>query len=288
MKNFTNNEIVALLHLADGEQHNDAPASITNPQYYTALKSLNDCGMVYAAFIEGGEAEAAMLTMAGQAAVDDIKLEQKRTLRKILKEKDLTLDQYDLLSLAAKGSVDYNNNSVLANSDTEQGFRNIVFLPLEQKNLLYIGLSRYQYTEIIISRLGRQLIEEIEDELYNQLANNEGNINQGDGLRVNQNPKPITPIKIGSRKKNIVIFALMSLFRIRAFDTGLNRDEAVDYILNILGEKEKNNVSQAISTIFNRSINKTPEAFIEDLVDGFRKELNDALAEEMRKKNEKK
>ncbi|MBO4663352.1 MAG: hypothetical protein J5663_02945, partial [Bacteroidaceae bacterium] len=70
---LNSNELKALIHLADGKQHNDYPDTLSFAQYCVALKSLYSKGLVYAAFIEGGEAECAQIKIEGQAALDDLR-----------------------------------------------------------------------------------------------------------------------------------------------------------------------------------------------------------------------
>lgn len=294
MSILTRNEIITLTHLSDGQQHGDIPKGLTSAQYYTALKKLKEQDMVYASFIEGGTANSAQIKMSGQAVVDDFQFDQKRILRNILKEKDLTPDQYELLTLAAKERIDFCYNEVQAKSDTDQAYHKLVFDPIEKKSLAYYDRGIKHPTEIIISRLGKQLLEDIHDELYNRLSTNEPYTRQGvyqdedkptNGNQINE---PETPVKIKNGKKSTIVFALMALYRNNAFNTNLDRDATIDYILNALGEKGNNNVSQILSVIFNRAKTKTPEAFITELVDEFRKELNEGLEEEKRKKSENK
>lgn len=257
------------------------PSGFTKPQFTTSCDSLETKGMIKTYYCEGHELQDARVLDKGQCYLDDLKDARKRQLRKVLKDNNLTMDQYDLLKQAEQGNVDYNASNI-----PFREFKNLVFKPLSERYLVYAAPGS-KGTDVVITRLGMQLLEEIEEGLYYLLANNEGYTNQGDSLIENQNPKTITPVKIKTGKKSSVIFALMSLYRINAFNTNLGRDATIDYILNVLGEKEKNNVSQLISAIFNRAKSKTPEVFINELVDGFRNELIEALAEEMSKKNGK-
>lgn len=73
MKNFTKNEIVALLHLADGEQHENTPSALSEKQYYEALKSLQSRGMVNATFREGEEVESSQIKESSQAVLKNLK-----------------------------------------------------------------------------------------------------------------------------------------------------------------------------------------------------------------------
>ena len=71
MSNLTRNEILVLKHLADGEQHDEAPEDLSDAQFYVALKSLKEKNMVYAAFQTGGEVCSSQIKIEGRAALDD-------------------------------------------------------------------------------------------------------------------------------------------------------------------------------------------------------------------------
>lgn len=70
--NLTKNEIIALRHLSDEMQHDDYPEGISKAQYTVAIQSLKEKGLVYAAFIEGGELYAAQITIQGIAELDNL------------------------------------------------------------------------------------------------------------------------------------------------------------------------------------------------------------------------
>lgn len=289
MSNLTKNEIVALMHLADGEQHEDTPTAITSSQYYAALKSLKQRHMLCAAFNDGGEAEDAKLTMDGQARVDDLKEARERQLSMVLKENNLTMDQYNFLKQSNQENVDYNSSSI-----PFREFKNLIFNPLSQMNFVYAAPGSKR-TEVVITSQGKQMLKEIEYDVSYRLAHNDEYARleeihgENKGENVNRNKKNISQVKITNRKKSLVVFALMALYRNQAFETNLDRDATIDHILfNALGEKENNNVDQILSPIFNRAKIKTPEVFINELVDNFREEITEALKEEKSKKLDKK
>ena len=58
---LTPKEYLTLQHLANGKDQGKSPDSLTDAQYYSALKSLKDKDMVYAAFVEGGKVYAAQI-----------------------------------------------------------------------------------------------------------------------------------------------------------------------------------------------------------------------------------
>ena len=83
---LTPKEYLTLQHLADGKDHGKSPDSLTDAQYYSALKSLKDKDMVYAAFVEGGEVYAAQIKTNGKAILDDLSDEANYIIRKLIKK----------------------------------------------------------------------------------------------------------------------------------------------------------------------------------------------------------
>ena len=67
----TNLQVVVLKHLADGEQHKEAPANLSNALFYSALKSLKAKDMVSASFLAGGEVCSSQITKKGSAALEN-------------------------------------------------------------------------------------------------------------------------------------------------------------------------------------------------------------------------
>lgn len=96
-KTITKKEFSALKHLSDGKQHNEAPERLTSAQYYVALNSLKIKDMVRACFEEGGGVVAAQITMLGQVVFDDLKEQEAKRLRRILKQLNITQNQYKAL-----------------------------------------------------------------------------------------------------------------------------------------------------------------------------------------------
>lgn len=165
MSSLTKNEIITLKHLADGQQHNEAPSTLSEAQYYMALKSLKSRDMVYAAFCEGEEVETAQIKKSGQAVLEDLKSAEKRILRHIVAEEDLTQDQYELLQYAKKTGKCDNIFGIPWEDYKEQ-----IWKELYTKKMIQRDDDSYGKPSLVLTRLGLQIVERIDDELFKQLS----------------------------------------------------------------------------------------------------------------------
>ena len=84
---FTNLQVVVLKNLADGEQHEEAPAGLTDAQYSVALSELKAYDMVKVNVDEVGEVISSQIKTKGRAALDDLESLEKAMLNHILKKK---------------------------------------------------------------------------------------------------------------------------------------------------------------------------------------------------------
>lgn len=135
------------------------PSGFTKPQFTTSCDSLETKGMIKTYYCEGHELQDARVLDKGQCFLDDLKDARNHQLRKVLKENNLTMDQYDLLKQAEQGNVDYNASNI-----SPREFKNLVYNPLYHMNLVYAAPGS-KMTEVVITRQGRQLLEEIEYEV---------------------------------------------------------------------------------------------------------------------------
>lgn len=156
---FTKQEIKVLKHLADGQQHNEAPAELSDAQFYSALKSLKEKDMVYASFLTGGEVCSSQIKPEGRAALEEFKKKEKRIQRTALQKFDLTHEQYELLINAEASSIE----------ETYDTQKNIVFL--HRKGYLKNGFSNYGNRHWIITEEGQDVLDEIDDRLYDNITN---------------------------------------------------------------------------------------------------------------------
>lgn len=156
--NLSENEIVTLRCLMDGEQHNDGPKTgISKSQFYAAVKSLKEKGYVGAALYECGGDCTAWINTDGIAAYEDYMREDKRQMRKILEQVDLSYDDYDnMLYTRENGSL----KNIHGLDDFE--FQK-VWQSLMQRGFMKL---KEDSTDIILTKDGIDKLEEIEDILY--------------------------------------------------------------------------------------------------------------------------
>lgn len=94
---FSKLKVRVLEHLADGEQHKEAPAGLTDAQYSVALSELKAYDMVKVNVDEVGEVISSQIKTKGCAALDNWKSLEKAMLNHILEEKKLTKYSYEIL-----------------------------------------------------------------------------------------------------------------------------------------------------------------------------------------------
>lgn len=167
--NLSKNEIITLEHLSDGKDHDDAPKGLTDAQFYTALKSLQAKQMVRAAFITGGEVCSSHILNPGQAALDDMESTKKRILRKLLSKKGYSLDQYKLLKYAQENEI-FSTSGIFAQEHfgiDSDSFKDTIWAQLSKEKYIDTNEER---TGMIITRKGNELLEEIDEELYEILS----------------------------------------------------------------------------------------------------------------------
>ena len=150
---FSNLQVVVLKHLADGEQHEKAPAGMSDALYYAALKSLKAKDMVSASFLAGGEVCSFQITKKGSAALEIFRRKEKKIIRNALKEFDLNHEQLRLLNNARTESLD----------ETFNNHPQISFLHKKGylKQVLY-GCNRHW----VITEEGKDVLDEIDERLY--------------------------------------------------------------------------------------------------------------------------
>lgn len=68
---FNNLQVRVLKHLADGEQHKEAPAGLSDAQFSVALSELKACDMVKVNVDEAGEVVSSQIKTKGRAALDE-------------------------------------------------------------------------------------------------------------------------------------------------------------------------------------------------------------------------
>jgi len=157
MEQLTNNEIKALQHLADGKQHNDTPKGLTDAQYYTALKSLKEKDMVFAAFICGGIAEAAEIKMKGKAYLDDLASQNNDDFEY---DEEIDGDIYEVLEFLSDGEEHFDTPD-LDNYDE---------VCEELEDLGYVDMGFSKDDGIKLTRKGKKLWKAIIENEANHLC----------------------------------------------------------------------------------------------------------------------
>ena len=166
---LTSNEILTLRYISDGMQNDTAPAGLTQAQFCAALKSLSDKGMARVAFVEGGNVEAAQITMEGRAALDNLKDKEGNILENII-------------SHYSKGKVNKRQYAYLKHT-VENGFCENIDEKVDWheyetkiwKPLIKNGYFKVQRdsNKIIASYDGEELVKNVEKEFAKQLAEEE-------------------------------------------------------------------------------------------------------------------
>lgn len=164
---LTRNEIIALEHLQDGKQHDDKPEGISDAQYYTAAKSLHKREMVYASFLTGEYVQALQIKKAGRAALDDLKPQRKRIIRKLIKAYGISQHEFELL----QHTKEHGKCEDIFNINGH--YYDQIVKGLCEKKLVDIAPDA---NELILTPVGKQLLEEIDDDLYCKLAGEENDI----------------------------------------------------------------------------------------------------------------
>ena len=161
---LTPKEYLTLQHLADGKDHGKSPDSLTDVQYYSALKSLKDKDMVYAAFVEGGEVYAAQIKTNGKAILDDLSDEANYIIRKLIKKENITDDQFLLLKVARD-----NNGAKNVFGITNDVYKKQIWSPLIGRG--YLKLER-AINSIVITPLGNRFLTQIDKDLAYEITSN--------------------------------------------------------------------------------------------------------------------
>jgi hypothetical protein len=150
---FSKLKVRVLEHLADGEQHEEAPAGLTDAQVRVALSELKACDMVKVNVNEVGEVVSSQITKNGSAALEIFRRKEKKIIRKALQEFNLKHEQLRLLNIARTESLDetFNNHTQISFLH-KKGYL---------KQILY-GCNRHW----VITEEGKDVLDEIDERLY--------------------------------------------------------------------------------------------------------------------------
>lgn len=153
---FSKLKVRVLEHLADGEQHEEAPAGLTDAQVRVALSELKACDMVKVNVDEVGEVVSSQIKSKGLAALDNWKSLEKAMLNHILEEKKLTKYSYEIL-------VYYKKNTEKLKNIFEGEKTNREILAIA-KSLLKLKLLAYERDapDLYTTDKGLQVLDDIE------------------------------------------------------------------------------------------------------------------------------
>ena len=142
-----------LEHLADGEQHKEAPAGLTDAQVRVALSELKACDMVKVNVDEVGEVVSSQITKNGSAALEIFRRKEKKIIRKALQEFNLNHEELRVLNIARTESLrDTSDIHYSIHSLHKKGYL---------KQVLY-GCNRHW----VITEEGKDVLDEIDERLY--------------------------------------------------------------------------------------------------------------------------
>lgn len=267
MSSLTKNEIITLRHLADGQQHNEAPSTLSEAQYYVALKSLKSRDMVFAAFCEGEEVEAAQIKKSGQAVLEDLKSAEKRILRQILADKGLNQNQYDLLKYTQIHGISYTSEQFSQQflQVDKNYFKEYVWKKLYDEGYLHTNEKR---TGMILRPKGTQVIEEIEDELYSQLANDywEEQIQRTTSEDDNPNKKSAikdSGFRISEDRITDVIKTVWSMHDVGLFIDSNGNKPTVKSVMEAFAEFLQAKQLEQYSSYMNKALRSTKSTYLD-------------------------
>ncbi len=161
---LSRNEIITLKHLSDGKNHELPPSGLSDAQFKVSLKTLKEKCLVNANFLTGDDIAYSKIRTEGKAALDDMNTAEKRIIRRLVAEKDITTDQFELLRYARDNDKCENIFGIDCNDYEER-----IWKELYQKKFIQNGYENNQEV-LILTRLGRQLVEDIEDGLFSMLS----------------------------------------------------------------------------------------------------------------------
>lgn len=150
---FSKLKVRVLEHLADGEQHKEAPAGLTDAQVRVALSELKACDMVKINVDEVGEVVSSQITKNGSAALEIFRRKEKKIIRKALQEFNLNHEELRVLNIARTESLrDTSDIHYSIHSLHKKGYL---------KQVLY-GCNRHW----VITEEGKDVLDEIDERLY--------------------------------------------------------------------------------------------------------------------------
>ncbi len=249
----TNLQVVVLKHLADGEQHEKAPAGMSDALYYAALKSLKAKDMVSASFLAGGEVCSSQITKNGSAALEIFRRKEKKIIRNALKEFDLNHEQLRLLNNARTESLDetFNNHTQISFLH-KKGYL---------KQVLY-GCNRHW----VITEEGKDVLDEIDERLYDSPLHVEScNEHDYQVESVEQTEKTIGKhdIRIANGHLAHVTEVIYAMCKLEYFEEN-GKVASIKNVMETIGEAlHSDELSSSYSSHLNRAAQNKEDTFLQ-------------------------
>lgn len=249
----TNLQVVVLKHLADGEQHEKAPAGMSDALYYAALKSLKAKDMVSASFLAGGEVCSSQITKKGSAALEIFRRKEKKIIRNALQEFDLNHEQLRLLNNARTESLDetFNNHTQISFLH-KKGYL---------KQVLY-GCNRHW----VITEEGKDVLDEIDERLYDSPLHVEScNEHDYQVESVEQAEKTIGKhdIRIANGHLAHVTKVIYAMCKLKYFEEN-GKVASIKNVMETIGEAlHSDELSSSYSSHLNRAAQNKEDTFLQ-------------------------
>ena len=249
----TNLQVVVLKHLADGEQHEKAPAGMSDALYYAALKSLKAKDMVSASFLAGGEVCSFQITKKGSAALEIFRRKEKKIIRKALQEFNLNHEELRVLNIARTESLrDTSDIHYSIHSLHKKGYLKQVFY----------GCNRHW----VITEEGKDVLDEIDERLYDSPLHVESCIEHDYQVEsVEQTEKTIGKhdIRIANGHLAHVTEVIYAMCKLEYFEEN-GKVASIKNVMETIGEAlHSDELSSSYSSHLNRAAQNQKETFLQ-------------------------
>ena len=250
---FSKLKVRVLEHLADGEQHEEAPAGLTDAQVRVALSELKACDMVKVNVDEVGEVVSSQITKNGSAALESFRRKEKKIIRNALQEFNLKHEELRVLNIARTESL----------RDTSDIHYPIYYLHNKGylKQVLY-GCNRHW----VITEEGKDVLDEIDERLYDSPLHVEScNEHDYQVESVEQAEKTIGKhdIRIADKHLAHVIEVVYAMCKIGYFEEN-GKKASIKSVMEAIGEAlHSEQLSSKYSSHLNRAAKNEKKTFLQ-------------------------
>ena len=250
---LTNLQVVVLKHLADGEQHEKAPAGLTDAQYSVALSELKAYDMVKVNVDEAGEVVSSQITKNGSAALEIFRRKEKKIIRKALQEFNLNHEELRVLNIARTESLrDTSDIHYSIHSLHKKGYL---------KQVLY-GCNRHW----VITEEGKDILDEIDERLYDSPLHVESCIEHDYQVEsVEQTEKTIGKhdIRIANGHLAHVTEVIYAMCKLEYFEEN-GKVASIKNVMETIGEAlHSDELSSSYSSHLNRAAQNKEDTFLQ-------------------------